>query len=227
MKKIVICTSPRTTNYIHQIFHTIKENTDIHLFVCGEDTRYLQKYISYPNVSVTTTPMNSNNVAFRMVSNHKRCLSEGYVEGDDGIFIVEDDVKFAQGWKLRLEEIIADLKAKHNDNFVLTAFTARTLCRSDNLPPLHYLPISNLNDFLGSQGIYYPNAARKKILKCLNKIDESNKLAYDIHLRNIFGAENIPIYAAIPCLVEHVGYTSSWRSNRFMPAATIFHQVLA
>jgi GR25 family glycosyltransferase involved in LPS biosynthesis len=149
------------------------------------------------------------------------------VEGDDGIFIVEDDVKFARGWKPRLEEIIADLKAKHNDNFVLTAFTSITLCRHNDLPSLHYLPFPNVDKFLGTQGVYYPNAVRKKILTQLEKIDESNRVQYDILIARILKAESIPLYAAIPCLVEHIGYTSSWLRNSHTTAANIFHPVLA
>lgn len=226
MTKIVVCTSSRPINYIHQLFNTIRENINIHLFVSGKENGYLQKYISNPNVLITTRPISSTNIIFRQFINYKYCLSEGYIVGEDGILIVEDDVKFALGWKKRLEEIISALKLKHEDNFALSLFTSTTICRNDNLPLCHYALFSNIDRFIGSQGMYYPNAVRKKILLQFNRINETNVTNYDTLLARILQDENIPLYVAIPCLIEHVGVKSTWSNNLFTMAATIFHPVL-
>ena len=227
MTTIVICSSPRKENYIHRLLGTINENIKIHFIVSGNDTEYLSQYSKSPNIFITSVSMDSSNSLVRQFINYKHCLSDGYVNGERGIFVIEDDVKFAGGWRARFDTIVSALELKHGDKFVFSVFTSDTMCRNDSLPDCHYLEHKNVRAFHGTQGMYYPNTVRNMIMDYFSTVKESEITNYDVMIARELSKKNIPIYVAIPCLINHIGFKSTWSPINSTPVATIFHPVIA
>ncbi len=226
MDKVVIISSNRPTNYIHRIFNSIGEDIKIHLFIGSENSDYVDKYISWPNVSMTKVVCESSDVLLNQFLNYQNALTNGYVENDEGILIFEDDIKFAKGWLARFHQSVSNLKSQCSNNFALTLFTSTTVCKNSEMPANHYTLFPDLNAFWGTQGMYYPNSVREKILKYFSTVSHSNIINYDILVRQALIKENIPLYVCIPCLIDHVGFNSTWSNNQFTMTATIFHPTL-
>ena len=225
MTKVVICTSPRPEKYVYRTVNNIKEQIPIHLFANGNDISYLNELSLDPRINITQVPFLGTNILPNQVENYKRCLSEGYVEGEKGILIFEDDVKFATGWRKRFESVVLDLESKCGEKFALSLFTALPLCLPSNLPPEHYVSVPSYR-FYGLQGMYYPNFVRKELVEYLEKTKKAETINHDIIIKEYFIESNIPIFVTIPCLVNHIGYTSSWKKSCVIRVATIFHSVV-
>ncbi len=225
MKNVVVITSKRPENYIYKAIGTIKEQIPIHLFVSGTDTDYLNKISSDKRISITTVEHNDkDNKILNQFQTFRRCIQDGYINGERGILVFEDDVLFANGWKKRFELIVSDLESKY-ERFVLSLFTNLPLCTPDKLPPSYYLPL-NTTSFGGALGMYYTDFARRTIMDYFDKYDMKKTNHYDIVVRNCLIENNIPMFVAIPCLVEHTGIKSSWRTTSYVSKAIVFHNDL-
>jgi len=226
MTKVVICTSPRPENYIYRAISSMREQIALHFFVSGNNASYLDRYKGNPNVTITTVPTNSEKILFKQFTNYTCCLNGGYIEGEKGIFVIEDDIKFAKGWKLRLDGIISELELKYGDKFAISLFTALPICKDNELPSSYYLPLVEVDKFIGTQGMYYPDFVRRGILKHFERYNELNVKNYDAIVKDYLVENRIPLFITIPCLVNHTGFKSSWYHSQFTNVAIVFHDVL-
>jgi len=233
IRKVVICTAPRKTDYIHKTLYYTWKEAPTHLFVASNhNTEYLDRYKNQPDITITKFPYNGpDSIVYNQMETYNTSLRDGYVDGDDGVLIVEDDVRFAVGWKKRLEEIIADLKSKYGDNFFLTLFTNLTFCSQTNTPLSGYFRVTKDNGgsiMFGSQGMYFTKKLRNDILKYFEIFSSTDiRRHQDIKIRDCVLENDIPFFVTIPCIVNHIGNDSTWSAKSiYTNTATVFHNVL-
>ena len=88
----------------------------------------------------------------------------------------------------------------------------------DGTPYVSYPP----ERFFGSQAIYYPEPMREAYAKNLkeNGVD-SFGMPYDFLISEYSRKQDIAIFAAIPCLFEHIGEVSTGLAGFFHQAVRI------
>ena len=133
--------------------------------------------------------------------NYYRCLTQCDM-GKRGSLIIEDDVKFARGWRQRLDITLAALEAKFGSEFVLTIYDGYAWYpKESSLYAAYPLPA-----FAGTQGVYYPAQVREGYAKYLRRHGViANKDHYDYLLRDYLAQENLPLFATVPSLIQHMG----------------------
>jgi hypothetical protein len=122
------------------------------------------------------------------------------VGGARGTLVFEDDVRFARGWRARLDATVAALEDRHGAGFVLALYTpwfsVLEAYRSGEL----YINYP-YESYFGTQGMYYPAKVRQgfsKFLKLHGVVASKN--LYDLLLREYLSQSSILLYATAPLL---------------------------
>ncbi len=187
--------------------YPIRRDQPVFLVVGSPVTTHLDCYRSQPGVTVVEMGPNAwawikdNKLRHRATWNYHRCLTQ-HTGGDRGTLILEDDVRFACGWRLRLDMTLAALESRYGSRFVLTIYDPH---RCDPRESLLYAEYPS-EIFTGTQGVYYPSGVRQDFAKYL-RINGviANKDHYDYLLRDYLIKEDIPLFATTPSLIQHMG----------------------
>lgn len=187
--------------------YSIRSDQPLFLVVGSPETAHLASYRSCPGVIVVEIGPNAwawiknNKLRHRATWNYHRCLTQ-CDGGERGTLILEDDVKFACGWRLRLDMTIAALESRFGSDFVLTIYDLHNWQPKESCLYAEY----PRERFTGTQGVYYPATMRQGFAKYLKvKGVIGNKNHYDYLLRDYLTQEDIPLLATSPSLIQHMG----------------------
>jgi hypothetical protein len=138
----------------------------------------------------------------RALFGHRRALrAEGKAEFR---LVLEDDLRFAEGWMERLNKILRAAQEEYGDRFLLSLY----------LPGPETEPIDAYNSgshwiryphlgFFGSQAILYPASVREDFMRATASCADT--WPHDMALGRTLLRLGIPILATAPSLVQHVG----------------------
>jgi hypothetical protein len=219
-----ITTVRRPGNYLHTLLDCLPPELAVRLVVGEPDDTFLPAHPAIHRVQILVprheewSPFQQRPVAQRAAWNYWRALTVGASgDGTRGLLVLEDDVTLAAGWVDRLRLTIRQLRAQHGDRWILALYTSVL-----PMPPPHpgrprVLPYPP-QMFYGTQAIYYPPGMRTELADHLRRMTvESFQVPYDIaialHLRQM----EIPLFATVPCLAQHIGEVSTG-------LATFFHR---
>jgi hypothetical protein len=151
--------------------------------------------------SHTWSWIKNNGLRHRATWNYHRCLTQ-CITGERGSLVLEDDVKFARGWRVRLDMTLTALEYRYGPKFVLTIYDPWNCTPTESYLYAEY----PRNDFTGTQGVYYPAQVRQEFAKYLKvKGVIGNKNHYDFLLRDFLVQEGIPLFTTVPSLIQHMG----------------------
>jgi len=210
---VAITTVRRPENYIEATLDSLFAeypacgDPPVSLVVGSPQTEHLNRYRSLPGVELVEMGphawswIKSNDVRHRVTWNYHRCLTQCEA-GERGSLVFEDDVKFAIGWRKRLDIILTALEAKFGSAFVLTVYDPYGWYPEESCLYAEY----PRERFAGAQGLYYPAQMRQGYAKFLKRYGVvANKDHCDYLLRDYLLQENIPLFAASPSLIQHLG----------------------
>lgn len=210
---LVLSTVWREENYLATTLdslsseYPIRSDQPVSLVAGSPQIAHLTPYRSKPGVTIIEMGPNvwswikNNNLRHRATWNYHRCLTQ-CVGGERGTLILEDDVKFACGWRFRLDITLAALESRYGSRFVLTIYDPHNYAPRESRLYAEYPRKS----FFGTQGVYYPANVRQKFAKYLKVTGVvSNKNHYDYLLRDYLIQEDIPLFATAPSLIQHMG----------------------
>lgn len=216
---LVISTVWREENYLEatlaslSVERPINAGQSVCLVVGTPVTTYIDQYRSCSGITVvemgpnTWSWISNSRVRQRSSWNYYRCLTHDAAD-ERGRLILEDDVRFARGWRPRLHTILADLQKLHGLGFVLAIYSPWDLVLQEYRGErfyAEYLP----KRFYCTQGIYYTAAARRGFAAYL-KVHGlvTNKQQYDLLLSEYLQQSEWPLFAATPSLIQHTGKKS-------------------
>lgn len=216
-----IMTVARPQAYIHDFIGQLRADLPIRLVVGSPDSNYLKRYRENPFVEILEPPVSeweyfrNFKVHHRAAWNYWRSLSLGIRSPNrHGLVVFEDDLVPAHCWEEQFYKIIDQIEMRHSTLYLLALYAPY-----DNLPE----PIPETNFvlyptdwFYGTQAIYYPEIVRLEFIKYLksNGVDTHHH-PYDRVLRDYLLEMKIPIFAAMPCLFQHVGEITTGLGGRF------------
>lgn len=210
---LAVTTVWREENYLDATLKSLSTECSTHddppvnLVVGSPQAEHLTRYRSLPGIIVdemglhTWSWIKNNDVRHRATWNYYRCLTQCGA-GERGSLVLEDDVKFACGWRRRLDVTLVALEAKFGSEFVLTIYDPYSWEPKES--PLYAEYPRQF--FAGTQGVYYPASVRQGYAKYLRWHGViGNKDHYDYLLRDYLIQEDIPLFAAAPSLIQHMG----------------------
>jgi len=179
----------------------------ISLVIGSPRTEHLVRYRSISGIAIIERGphawswIKNTDVRNKATWNYYRCLTQCDL-GTRGSLIVEDDVRFACGWRHRLDITLAALENKFGSDFVLTIYDGYGWYPEESCLYAVYPHAS----FAGTQGVYYPARVREGCAKYLRRHGViSNEDHYDYLLRDYLLQEGLPLFATVPSLIQHVG----------------------
>lgn len=187
--------------------YPIRSDQPVFLVAGSLVTTHLDIYRTQPGVVVVEMGPNAwawikdSPLTQKASWNYYRCLTQ-CTGGERGTLLLEDDVRFACGWRARLDRTIAALESRFGSRFVLTIYDLynwqpKEHCLYAEYPREH---------FTGTQGVYYPVSMRQEFAQYLKiKGVIHNKNHYDFLLRDYLLQEDIPLFATAPSLIQHMG----------------------
>lgn len=216
---IVISTIWREKDYLEATLESLASeqspNVDqpVCLVVGSPVTTHLERYRSQPGIAIVEMGPNTwawikNNFTHQRAAwNYYRCLTQP-VAGARGTLILEDDIRFARGWRARLGTTLGALEEQYGPDFVLTVYAAWFSKTKEKNYSRLYVEYPH-DAFSGTQGIYYPMKVRQGFAKHLKAHGlKASGEHYDIILKKYLIQSGIPLFATAPCLIQHMGKTS-------------------
>ena len=212
-------TVARPRVYIHDLIAALRPDLPIRLIVGAPDYGYLERYRGNPFREIIEVPAEEwehfqhRPVHHRACWNYWRSLTLGIrTPSCKGLVVFEDDVIPARGWESRFHDTVDQIEAVYKGPFALALYTAVTIPRPPHVQTyyLRYL----LPLFYGTQAMYYPEKVRVGFADYLKRHGvDAMRLPYDLLLKEYLWKEGIPLFAAIPCLFQHVGEISTGLGN--------------
>ena len=210
---LVMTTVWREENYLESTLNSLSSEYPFHgsrpvsLVVGSPQTAYLAPYRAQTGIVIVEMGANTwvwiknNSLHHKATWNYHRCLTQ-CAGGERGTLILEDDVRFACGWRARLDETVAVLERRFGSGFVLTIYDPHDRQPKESCLYAEY----PREKFTGTQGVYYPAEMRQGFAKYLKvKGVIGNKDHYDYLLRDYLIQEDIPLFATSPSLIQHMG----------------------
>ncbi len=217
---VVVCTIWREGNYLEQtlsnltVERPLRADLPVSLVLGSPLSGYVDQYRQVSGVSVVDMGPSTGAWIERLPLRHRatwnyyRCLTQP-ASTARGTLVIEDDVRFAQGWLARLAVTLAALEASSVEDFVLSLY-----CPSD-FPLAGYfrgeLSVEYpLGWFYGTQAVYYTAKTRQGFGAYLKKHGVvANREPYDVLLWQYLSEAGLPLLATAPSLVQHRGKQST------------------
>lgn len=208
-------TVARPTVYIHELIDSLREDLPVRLIAGSPDYGYLERYRGNPFREIVEVPdkgwehFRDRRVHHRACWNYWRCLTLGPTSpSSDGLVIFEDDVIPARGWEGRFYEAVDQIEAVCKGPFVLALYSPVRLPRTPD-SRTYYVPYPT-HRFYGTQAMYFPEEVRAGFARFMRVYGVNTmRHPYDILLRMYLLNFDIPLFAAKPCLFQHVGEIST------------------
>jgi hypothetical protein len=223
-----VITVARPTDYIHQLISSVRADLPVRLIVGSPERAYLNKYESSPFIDIIeTTPQEWElfrdcSLHQRAAWNYWRALTFGACSPNPkGLVVFEDDVVPIDDWERRLYGLIDQIEARQSGPYILALYAAAESGLTAADDGAHYVSFPS-ERFFGNQAIYYPELVREGFAGYLKEhgVDAYTE-PHDFLLGDYSQEERIPIFAAIPCLVEHIGEVSTGLAQFFHKAIHI------
>lgn len=209
---ISIMTISRPENYLRDTLNSLNlENSkdgfiSVNLVVGSTQLEYLEEWRDKHTIvdfkEEEWDYIKEKDIRHRLSWNYQRCLSLN-IKNNQGVLIFEDDVKFARGWKKRLEKTLNAIEVSHGDNYVLALYAAYSFFkyRTGGLFENYNIP-----GFYGLQGMYYPERHRKGWSEYLMDFGvRSYHTPADLLLKEYLSKNSVSLLATTPSLVQHMG----------------------
>lgn len=240
-----ILTTPRKEQYLENTVQSLyktgffnrPENLPLQIVSGAPDSSHLRPFLSDPSFVVDQMSeeearefhWHGSGVPLRVVKGHRRCLHPlRAIPGASFVMVMEDDIRFAQGWIQRLERTLEEITARFSDRFLLSLYAPGSSEPENALEAYrkgHKWIQRSYDSFYGTQAILYPvvvrdtfmyeTAVRPDDIKPSlpgKEMDRPYGLPYDLMLPAVMKALGIPILSTVPCLVQHVGRSTSINS---------------
>jgi hypothetical protein len=211
---ITIMTVARPGDYLDRTLASLAPVRPITLMVGAPETGSLDRYRGNPFIKILSPSpedfafLEAEDVGRRAAWNYWRCLGEG--AGESRLLIFEDDVIFAAGWEARIARIVEQIERSHADYVVSLYYP---------YPP-EESPSGSIDypkgKFYGTQGVLFAGRARAEFRKFLrDRGVERWTLPYDLLLQRYTIDADIPLFATMPSLVQHIGAVTTGQSGHF------------
>lgn len=220
---LVVSTVWREENYLEATLNSLSfeypicDGQAVYLVVGSPVTTHIAQYRQHPGVSVVDMGPNTwswikdRPTLHRATWNYYRCLTHP-IAGARGTLILEDDIRFARGWRSRLDCTLKVLEERYGSEFVLALYAAVFSDRKRRQQGRLYVEYP-YDNFIGTQGIYYPAKVRLDFAKYLKVHGVvANETHYDLLLRKYLIQSGVPLLATAPCLIQHIGKASAIRT---------------
>lgn len=149
--------------------------------------------------------------------NYWRCVSQAAVDKDGpcaGRLVFEDDVKFTTGWRGRFLKTLEELYAAHGPHFILSLYSPHDAVNQAWLETEQLAVPYATAAFMGTQGVYFPEPVRRDFAEYLRIYGvDDNLMPYDCLLGNYCEQCQVPLFATVPSLVQHVGVQTTGLSG--------------
>lgn len=213
------------------------EHLPLRLVGGSPDSSHLKQYLSDRRFLVD--PMSEEEArefhwhgssgGLRAIKGHRRCLHPFRVlPGTSFLMVMEDDIRFAKDWIPRFKNTLTEIIQRFSDKFLLSLYTQGFSNKESQLDALRSGRswIYSLHDcFYGVQAVLYPFVVRDVFMYETSVRPDDVKASqpekamsrpygrpHDISLAATMKSLNIPILAAAPCLVQHIGHSSGANS---------------
>ena len=131
-----------------------------------------------------------------------------------GRLVFEDDVKFATGWRDRFLQTLDELYTAHGPHFILSLYSPHDAVNSAWLETEQLAVPYATAAFMGTQGVYFPEPVRRDFADYLRIYGvDDNLMPYDCLLENYCEQCQVPLFATVPSLVQHVGVQTTGLSG--------------
>ena len=210
---LAVSTVWRKENYLDATLNSLsveypcRPEHPVSLVVGSPLTAHLTNYRSLSGIAIiemgpyTWAWIKGNTLQHRATWNYHRCLTQCSL-GERGSLVIEDDVKFARGWRMRLDRTLAALEDRFDSRFVLTIYDPYKCKPTESCLYADY----PRKIFSGTQGVYYPARIRQDFAKHLKMNGVvGNTDHYDYILRRYLIEEDVPLFATVPSLIQHMG----------------------
>ena len=174
---MVISTVWREENYLGETLDSLSADDPFSVdnpvcLVAGSPiTTHLDRYRSLPGMSViemgpsTWSWIKNSHILKRSAWNCYRCLTQP-VAGTRGTLALEDDIRFARGWRARFSVTLAELERRYGTDFVLAIYSPWLLATEEHDHGKLFVEYSP-GRYFGMQGIYYTPKTRQGFAKYL------------------------------------------------------------
>jgi len=224
--------SPRR-NFVEQTLasmlakdQTVERYAPIRIITDGEDMNFLGPWKTDRRLVIETTDKKPHARTFdgirpRVVMANVRAMQA--VPHGGSLLLLEDDLVFAPRWLERTERIIERIRADiGSTRFMLALYTPFELTSEDRVQfefaeregycacirPTYY----------GSQAIYYGAEALQTVLGDMKQLGlVEGRLGSDEVVPYTSVNRDVPLLAAVPSLVQHVGADSTWLAPGSVP----------
>lgn len=229
--KFCICTVPRRKGYIHKTIESLgntgffeaKELLPLRISVAHPDSTFLSRYEQRNDMMIwrqspeEAVKIGYDNLNVRQLSTWGHIRAMNMLLRTPSYFdygaILEDDVVFSRGWIPYLYQILEKLIANSRNRWILSLFQFKPHIRKAFLAGKTYteIPIWMFN---GAPCFIYP----KKILPLLIEYMMENGIrnfrqVNDFSVRDFAVKNKIPVYASVPCLIQHMGDETTGQSD--------------
>ena len=210
---INVMTVSRPENYLMHTLNSLNPDWDPnHIFhkanlVYGSPERsYLDRYegtyeiIGFPQEEWDF--IQDKDLRQRASWNYWRCLTQG-IKHNNGVIVFEDDVKFAKGWRKRLEKTIDQIERLYAQDYVLSMYACYPFSgyRHGLLYENYSIP-----GFYGTQGMYFTEKTRLGYGEYIKQYGvDSYHTPYDLLLKEYLNKNHIKLFATTPSIVQHMG----------------------
>lgn len=201
---------------------SVERYVPIRIITDGEDMSFLGPWAFDSRLAVETTDdkrerRDYEGASLRVVRADVRGM-QAVPDGED-IFLLEDDLEFAPRWLQRTEAIVERIRADIGSRcFMLAVYTPFEFVQHNGvrfdfaeregycacIRPTYY----------GSQAIYYGAEAIPIALRDMKQLGLVGKrLPNDMVVKYTSIHRDVPLLAAVPSLVQHVGAESTWSQH--------------
>lgn len=226
---VAIMTVERPQGYLHATLESLRlewrENTLL-LFPGSPASGFLNRYRSGGYLIIETTDTDWDAIWLwsthrKAMWNYWRCLQQPVtqpVSGDWGRLIIEDDVRFAQGWSDRFLLSVSELYEAYGDRFILSLYSPHESVKQASEESEDVTIPYPAADFYGTQAVFFPEAVRRDFADYLKIYGlQDNLMTYDCLLGRYCAEHSIPLFTTVPSLVQHTGIETTGQSEYGSP----------
>jgi glycosyltransferase involved in cell wall biosynthesis len=212
---IAIMTAARPVSYIDRTLASLGPHRPVTLMVGTPEVTYLERHRGDPRCRIVApgpgeySRVEGTGVWQHAAWNYWRCL--GAHGGSRRLLILEDDVRCAIGWEERLGAIVRRIERDHRD-YILSLYYPHRRVEGAAARFVDY----PAGWFYGTQGVLFAGRARAEFRRYLREWGiEGWVKPYDLLLGDYAAALEIPCFATMPSLVQHIGEVTTGQSAGF------------
>jgi len=198
---------------------SVERHAPIRIITDGEDMNFLGAWAADNRVVVNATnakPLawDHRGVSPRVLTANVRAMQA--VPAGDGLLLLEDDLECAPRWLERTERIVERIRADiGSTRFMLALYTTFRFVPDDgrhfDFAEREGYCACIRDNYYGSQAIYYGAEALPIIMADMKQTGiVERRLDNDIIVMDTSIRRDVPLLAAVPSLVQHVGRESTW-----------------